>query len=162
VRGAGLEPARYFYHEPLKLACLPVPPPALFLKSCCPNESTLTAGKGLPHYSLPRELCSFRLADESRAGTSFRKNLGEEPSLIMANSLLLFRGRNRRGHRRCGLGLARGRSLRGEAAPPLENAACHSPSRCVSQEDRGRKEKHSTTPCHFGQEVTRAASAEDG
>src|SRR5580704_3698608 len=23
VRGAGLEPARYFYHEPLKLACLP-------------------------------------------------------------------------------------------------------------------------------------------
>jgi hypothetical protein len=29
VRGAGLEPARYFYHEPLKLACLPVPPPAL-------------------------------------------------------------------------------------------------------------------------------------
>ena len=28
VRGAGLEPARYFYHEPLKLACLPVPPPS--------------------------------------------------------------------------------------------------------------------------------------
>jgi hypothetical protein len=23
MRGAGLEPARYFYHEPLKLACLP-------------------------------------------------------------------------------------------------------------------------------------------
>ncbi len=23
VRGAGLEPARYCYHQPLKLACLP-------------------------------------------------------------------------------------------------------------------------------------------
>jgi hypothetical protein len=23
VRGAGFEPARYFYHQPLKLACLP-------------------------------------------------------------------------------------------------------------------------------------------
>ncbi len=41
VRGAGLEPARYFYHEPLKLACLPVPPPAL---SCRQNDYLLVAG----------------------------------------------------------------------------------------------------------------------
>ena len=32
VRGAGLEPARYFYHQPLKLACLPFHHPRTILQ----------------------------------------------------------------------------------------------------------------------------------
>src|SRR5260370_12840392 len=48
VRGAGLEPARYFYHEPLKLACLPVPPPShrVLRRYFWLPEGLLTGGAG--------------------------------------------------------------------------------------------------------------------
>src|SRR5437879_5955730 len=48
VRGAGLEPARYFYHEPLKLACLPVPPPAHLgpMARELPTRLVLSGGRG--------------------------------------------------------------------------------------------------------------------
>ncbi len=45
VRGAGLEPARYHYHQPLKLACLPFHHPrTLSRKSARADEGQLFAG----------------------------------------------------------------------------------------------------------------------
>ena len=47
MRGAGLEPARYFYHEPLKLACLPFHHPRTFqteASACLPAHYFLGAG----------------------------------------------------------------------------------------------------------------------
>jgi hypothetical protein len=55
VRGAGLEPARYFYHEPLKLACLPFHHPRHFGRSL---RSTVDGRACAPPRSLPRSLLS--------------------------------------------------------------------------------------------------------
>jgi hypothetical protein len=41
VRGAGLEPARYFYHEPLKLACLPFHHPRTYGRDLCAAPVTI-------------------------------------------------------------------------------------------------------------------------
>ena len=91
VRGAGLEPARYFYHEPLKLACLPFHHPR-----------TLTAAfaRGLNNCFVHCDWRSFRAAAVQVTG-SFRRFRGLRPGLGRQRLALVSRsGRGRRrGHR---------------------------------------------------------------
>jgi hypothetical protein len=67
VRGAGLEPARYFYHEPLKLACLPVPPPAHKTSCRISQEGKITSITPSPPPS--RNYLEGALGDAGECGT---------------------------------------------------------------------------------------------
>jgi hypothetical protein len=87
VRGAGLEPARYFYHEPLKIACLPFHHPRTladyFLK---PAKTPAGAARD---WTLPPYFCAGAAGAGTAGATGFSIGAG------LAGTALFRAGRSK-------------------------------------------------------------------
>ena len=136
VRGAGLEPARYFYHQPLKLACLPFHHPRIVRAS---PELKLRVGA-------PPRLRRYAITSSILASPV--PQALQQPERAPPDSR--------------SWALASSPASRSLAPTGLEDTAGHAPRRSQRQKDRSREKNYRERPRRLGQCVARAARAENG